>query len=146
MDRPEPDLNGYREAQIAMIAKLGTNVEFFMPVEEQYPEGTILDPETGQPYDPTVEPTASGFTSATVRCAVALRPVTASKDEVLAAAIGRIEEGEGLLIVPRGDYEDNDLDEATQAAVYGERYEITQKNLDGLGDEPHRVLVWIRVS
>lgn len=144
----DPDLAGYREAQVRLIAKLGSDVEFFTPTDVIWPPGTILDPETQQPYDPETEPQSSGFSSASVRCGLAIRPIGLSRrgvaDDDLTTAIGRIEEGEGVLIVPIEDYDANRLDEATRATVYGEPYEITQTDGDGLAGQIHRKLVWIR--
>jgi hypothetical protein len=142
MERPEPDLVGYREAQVALIAKLGSDVEFFLPAETVWPENAILDPETGTPYDPTVLPLSSGFSSAVVRCGVSRRHP--DKDDALATAIGDAIDTEGLLIVPLADYEEADLDEATEARVNGSLYEITQTESDGLGGEIHRKLLSIR--
>lgn len=144
MDRPTPDLTGYREAQIALIAELGSEVEFFSPAAVTWPEGAILDPETGEPYDPTVVPTSSGFSSASVKCGIVLRSRPNVKDEEVATAIGPFEEGEGALLVPIEDYGANNLDDATEAVVYSERYDITQTEEDGVADETHRVIVYIR--
>lgn len=148
MVRPEPDLTGYREAQLTLIAKLGGDVPFFSPTVTTWPPGTVLDPESGVPYDPTILPTASGFASASVRCGVAIRPVGLSRrgiaDDAVINALGLIEEGEGILIVPVADYDANNLDAATQVEVHDDRWEITQRTPDGIGNVEHRKLVYIR--
>lgn len=148
MERPEPDLAGYREAQLTLVAKLGADVPFFTPTATTYPAGTKMDPETGQPFDPTILPTASGFASAAVRCGVAIRPVGLSRrgisDDTRLAALGLITEGEGILIVPTADFEANDLDAATECEVHGDRWEITQRTPDGIANVEHRRLVYIR--
>jgi hypothetical protein len=148
MERPTPDLTGYREAQVALVAQLGSDVPFFTPSAVTWPAEAILDPETGEPYDPTVVPTSSGFTSASVRCGIAVRPIGLSRrgvaDDEGWTALGKFEDGEGVLLVPIADFEDNDLDEATEAEIYNERYEVTQTDEDGLGDENHRMLVYVR--
>lgn len=143
MDRPEPDLTGFRDAQGVLIAKLGTDVEFFMPVEEQWPPGTVLDPETNQPYDPETQPLSSGFSSASVRCGV-VRGRVGTGDDELTTAIGEVQEGEAVLLIPIEDYEGSGLDAATEAEINDKRYEITQRANDGLGGESHRKLVWCR--
>ena len=148
MERPTPDLTGYREAQVALIAQLGSEVEFFSPSQVVWPEGAILDPETQEPYDPTVVPLSSGFSSASVKCGIAIRSVGLSRrgisDDEHLTAIGEFEDGEGVLLVPIEDFEANDLDEATEATIYGERYDITQTEEDGLASDPHRIIVYIR--
>lgn len=140
---PDPDLNGFREAQVTLIAKLGSNVVFFKPTSTQWPEDAILDPETGEPYDPTVAPTASGFASAVVRCGVVTSTVRAV-DDALVEAIGVVEEGEAVLLVPEEDYEEAELDDATEAVLYGERYVVSSRDERGIGDETHRRLIWIQ--
>lgn len=142
MDRPEPDLAGFREAQLTLIAKLGADVPFFSPVAPSYPPGTPIDPESGQPFDPSIAALASGFTSAAVRCGVAIRPVGVQKDNML-SALGIMEEGKGLLLVPQLAYENANLDGATQCEVHGERWTIEQRDLDGIGTETHRYVLHI---
>lgn len=139
----DPDLNGFRGAQINLIAKLGSNVQFFKPSQTTWPEEAVLDPETGEPYDPSVTPLSSGFSSAVVRCGVVTDSVGVV-DDALAEAIGNIEEGEAVLIVPNEDYEAEELDDATEAVLYNERYLVTSRDERGIGDEIHRRLVWIR--
>lgn len=147
MERPSPDLTGYREAQVALIAQLGTDIPFFLPAETVWPD-VPLDPETGQPFDPTTAPLSSGFSSAVVRCGTAIRPIGLSRrgitDDNGYTAVGRFEDGEGVLIVPMADYLDATLDDATECEVYRERYEITQRDEDGIGDVDHRMIVHIR--
>jgi hypothetical protein len=145
MDRPEPDLAGFREAQLTLVAKTGADVPFFTPVPKTYPPGTLLDPEAGTPYDPTIQPQASGFASASVRCGVAIRPIDrAMDDKTVQSALGLLEEGQGVLIVPSTDYDENDLDHATEVEVHGDRWEITQRTPDGIANVDYRRLVYIR--
>lgn len=148
MDRPTPDLTGYREAQVKLIAELGNDVPFFLPTTTTYPAEAVLDPETSLPYDPSVLPTSSGFTSASVKCGIAIRPIGLSRrgiaDEETLSAFGKFEEGEGVLLVPIADFEENDLADATECEVYNERYEISQHDEDGLANVNHRAIVYIR--
>lgn len=140
--RPEPDLAGYREAQLTLITKLGADVPFFTPVAQAWPPGTPIDPESGQPFDPSVEALSSGFSSASVRVGVAIRPVGVNQDNML-SALGVMEEGKGLLIAPKAAYENNNLAGATECEVHGERWTIEQADLDGIGQEAHRYLLHI---
>lgn len=145
MDRPEPDLAGFREAQLTLIAKVGADVPFFSPTTPTWPAGTKIDPETHEPFDPTIAPLASGFASASVRCGVAIRPVGANLlDTTVQTALGLLEEGQGVLIVPTTEYEANDLDGATEVEVHGDRWEVSQRTPDGIANVEHRRLVYIR--
>lgn len=140
---PSPDLPGFRDATIRMRAEMGTDVAFFAPQAETYPAGTPLDPETGKPFDPVIQATASGFTSAAVRAGLYTKPVPSSReDDAIANAVGWFEAGNIVLDV---DINDEDLiADATEVEVRGERYAIADSDRDGVGDVEHRVLVFAR--
>lgn len=138
----DPDLPGFREAQVLLRQKFGEDVPFFTPTETKYPSGTPLDPESGLPYDPTVLPEASGFASASVRASVVFRPIQGLGDSAKTTPIGDIEEGRVVVMVSPEDFEEEDLEDATELEVHGERYRIKQTEYDQLGDGPaHRVIV-----
>lgn len=138
----EPDLEGFRDAQVLLREKFGEDVPFFTPTPTTYPPGTPVDPETGLPYDPTILPEASGFASAVVRASVVFRPIRGLSDDTRTTPIGNIEEGEVVVMVGPEDFEEEELDEATEMEVHGERYRIKQTETDQLGDgKPHRVVV-----
>lgn len=138
----DPNLEGFREAQVTLRQKFGEDVPFFTPSETEYPEGTPLDPESGLPYDPTILPLASGFASAVVRASVVFRPIQGTRDSTRTTPIGDIEEGSVVVMVSPQDFEEEDLDEATEMEIHGERYRIKQTEYDQLGDgPPHRVIV-----
>lgn len=141
----DADLAGFRDAQVLLRAKLGRDVPFFTPSATTYPPGTALDPESGQPYDPTILPTASGFASAAVRATVVMPGATPIRDDVVMNALGEIEVGEAALVVGAEEYDTNNLEAATKVELYGEEYEITQQNLDSIGDgPPHRAILRVR--
>lgn len=144
--RPEPDLAGFREASVTLREKFGQDVPFFSPTTTSYPPGTSLDPESGQPFDPTIQPTASGFASAVVRVGVVFRPMGLSRrgveDDIKETAIGNLEEGTVVLISDPADYEAH-LTDATECIVQDERYTLTQVEHDRMGNGPyHRVLLY----
>lgn len=61
----EPDLAGFREARERKRVAFSEPVVLLGPGVVTYPPGVPTDPETGAPYDPTIEPLASGA-SATI--------------------------------------------------------------------------------
>ena len=67
-----PDHAGFRDAQRRLRAAFGEPVRFLAPAVDEYPPGTRLDPDTGTPYDPTIEPIRSQ-PSTVVSCTVAQR-------------------------------------------------------------------------
>lgn len=138
----KPDLDGFREASVKLRAELGRDVPFFTPTPTIWPEGTPLDPQTGTPYDPVIQPVASGYASASVRAIVVLPGANLRADDVIAAAIGEIEEGKAAIVVGRESWDDNNLEDATLVGIYDETWAIVQSDLDGIGPDPaDRVII-----
>lgn len=145
MTDPTPDLAGFRDAAVRMRAKMGRDIPFFTPVAGTYPPGTSIDPQTDTPFDPTIQPVGSGMTSQTVRVGVYLQPVPANfTDKVEQAAIGQIDEADAILDVAPEDFDGKNLELATTVEIYGEKFEITDNDRDGIAGVEHRVLVFCR--
>ena len=53
---PRPDLDGFAEAQGRLRQMIGVDAVFLVDGEPIWPAGTPIDPETGKPYDPFLEP------------------------------------------------------------------------------------------
>lgn len=72
----QPDIEGFRAAQQRLRDAMGTNVAFHTPVAPTWPPGTPLDPQTGRPHDPTVEPlSGGGVTTTTIKVSLVARPI-----------------------------------------------------------------------
>lgn len=134
----EPNLPGYHEAQARLIEKLGADAEFDLPpTAVTWPADTALDPETGQPYDPTIEPESGGDPSqATVKGTVIERT---AKEATELAAIGWVENADVALKIRPDDRPA--IDGATHFTVFGERYAIRDIRPSGL-DTPDGYLVY----
>ena len=138
------DLEGYKTAQALLRAEMGQDVPFFIPTPTVWPPGVPRDAQ-GTPLDPSVAPLASGFASAMVRCSVANRPargaMTAPKEDT---AIGIGPSSHLLLVMSKDEYDDNGIDDATWAQVYGVPYkiEVTQPDQVGGGDV-QRMLIFV---
>lgn len=140
-----PDLDGFRDATVRMRAKLGKDIPFFTPVAGAYPPGTALDPESGEPFDPTIQQAGSGMTSQSVHCGVYPQPAPADfEDSVKESALGAVDEADAVLDVAPGDFDTKNLDLATTVVISGETYEITDTDRDGIAGVVHRVLVFCR--
>src|SRR3954447_20665604 len=139
----EPDLNGFREASDRLRGQMGRALVYLTPTETVWPEATPLDPESGRPYDPTIEPTASGFSSASVNTLVVLPTAGDRAAKEVEAAIGRIEEGDAALIISRKDWDSNALEGATLVLIYEDTWELADARLDSVGgnDPADRVIV-----
>lgn len=127
---------------VNMRVLMGEDVTFFTPQDSVYPVGTPLDPETQEPYDPTVVPLASGFASAVKHVGVYTRPVVGMEDDATANAVGWFEEGNIIFDVAPEDYES--IEDATEAQRFNERYEISDADDSGVAGTIHRVLLFAR--
>jgi hypothetical protein len=131
----EPNIAGWTEAQDRLRRKLGTTVYFLIPptlTVEDYPPGTSLDPETGFPFDPTVEHT-SGEQAQRIEvvAAVVHRPIdTDVRDAALDMPIGLVPSSNAALIISLEDRPR--VESATEVEIWGERYRITEWRRDGL--------------
>lgn len=135
-----PDvLAGLADAQVRLRAKTGEDVEFFWSTGETWPPNVNLDPETGRPFDPSVEPIASGVASGVARCNVAFRPVQGLNDSADETAIGNIQRADVVLITSVESWED--IKQATTFHAKGDRFKITQYHADGIGSN-YRQLIW----
>jgi len=57
-----PNIAGFMEAQSRLRNLLGSSATFRVPVGATYPPGTPVDPQSGRPYDPTIQPTTPAST------------------------------------------------------------------------------------
>lgn len=130
----EPDIAGFADAGRRLRAAFGEPVVFLRPAVETWPPGTPLDPETGNPYDPMLEPTSSAQASAVVNCTVAARPFGQSGRAVdtESGALGMVERDHLMLAC------DLELASAASGAVSfevrGDSYKVTSQRPDGIGE------------
>lgn len=129
----EPDLQGFRDASVRLREEMGRDLVFLLPTETVWPEGTILDPETQEPYDPTIVPMASGWASATATALVVLPGGNVKGDSVVNTFVGLMEEGDAAVIVSAAEYGSANLDAATRVVIWDEEFDITQADDDSVG-------------
>lgn len=142
----EPDLDGFREASITLRAAMGREVVFLTPTETVWPEGTPLDPQTGEPYDPVIQPLASGWASAAVPDALVVVPGGSVRvDTVTNQPIGEIEAGQAVVIIAAASYAIPQVEAATRVVLFDGTYDITEADPDSVGgEEPDRVILHLR--
>lgn len=141
MRPPTPDLAGFAEAQDRLRAQQGEDVVFLQRAEVTFAPGVPLDPQTGRPYDPMVEPVASGQASATVRCGVAFRALSRSGQgagEAAAGPIGFMETDHVMLNAPLAAA--SAIAGAVDFVLRGGRYQITAQKVDGIGGVTRRLI------
>ncbi len=120
-----PDLAGFKAAQQRLREQVGVDVTFRIPVPPVWPPGTPLDPQTGRPYDPTVEPQSGGtFGSVVKRVGLVFRPIKVNVEDPVGEEVqGGIRHGESLaLSVSTADYPD--IEDAAQVNVEGTEYRV----------------------
>lgn len=140
---PVPDHAGFREAMVKMRMEFGEDVPFFTRVEGTYPPGVALDPETGQPFDPTVPATGSGWASAMMRVQVfsdALQP--GAEDDAKLTPVGWFEQGNIVLDADPEEYEA--VSDAEEIEWLGERYVISDVDGGTIGEIENRKLIYAR--
>lgn len=142
-----PDFAGFAAAQGRLREHFGHDITFYLPGDAPtYPPGTKVDPESGEPYDPTIEPSTGGEEVETVvRCNVVARPMGLSQrgisPDTERAAIGWVEEGGVVLIIDTEDKAALVDPDAVGFDYAGERYEVRQRDDDFLGPV-QRYLIW----
>jgi hypothetical protein len=142
----EPDLDGFRDASVRLRASMGRPLWYLTPMATTWPEGTALDPESGEPYDPTIVPLASGFSSASAQTLVVLPGAADRVSKEVEAAIGQIEEGAAALVIGEFDWQNLSLEDATGVLIYDETWELADARSDSVGGDrdPDRVIVHAR--
>lgn len=125
--RPTVDIDGFAEAQEALRQKLGVDCVFLTPSAPQWPPDTQLDPETGKPFDPFLEPVNPTADSAvTVRCSFVHRPLR--HIDPRQSPFGDGDEGDAALIVPLARYQD--VRAATRVVIGEDTWEIQRFRYD----------------
>lgn len=129
-----PDFDGFRDAQVRLRENFGKDLTFYTPGATTYPPGTPLN-EDGRPYDPTIQPSASGVTTQTVRVSVVSRPIGRSRGGMSAPisdeALGWVEAGDIVLIVDPEKLPP--IKDATEVDYDGARWVIRTRDKDSLG-------------
>lgn len=131
-----PNLAAFAEAIAGFREEVGTPLVFLIPLDREYPEGTILDPETGRPFDPTIEPTNEGADLQVETTGIVVRPAasgTHARDDETNEAFGAIVSGEVVVIVSFAFFAAQELEAATRVTTYAEEFDINQATFDSVG-------------
>jgi hypothetical protein len=111
---PEPDIAGFEDAQERLRTEFGVDAVFFIPGDPAWAPGTPVDPETGKPYDPFLEPDVPGVDQQiTVRCSFVHRAL--AENDPAATPLGAADLGAAALIVPLARYQE--IKKATRVTI-----------------------------
>lgn len=128
----QPDIAGWLDAQDRMRVSTGQDVTFKLRNPPVYAAGVQLDPESGQPFDPTIDPISGGdLTDVVKRVGVIFRPVRGNvKDDESDEAGGAFLSSNVALDVAVADHAA--IQDAVQFVLNGRDYRITDILPDGL--------------
>lgn len=137
-----PDIFGFANAQDALRAQMGSPVTFLVPVDPVWPEGTKINPDTGDPYDPTIKPTSAAFTEVEkvgliiLKHASPLRPQADSESE----PTGEMSTMDIIIDLATDDY--TEIENASEMTVNGRTYRVREIKPFSLGSTIYRYLVY----
>lgn len=135
----KPDLAGFADAQKLLRSEFGEDIEFKGEVVKTWPPGTQLDPETGKPYDPVLQPTSSDQQKIVARCNVVFKAIG---DGVESGAPGIVEQDHVMLIT---ELElEPALEQMLTFVARDSKYKITAVKQDGIGPKAQRLLIYGR--
>lgn len=124
----EPDMQGFKDAQNVLIQQTGEDVTFIAFAPKVYDPAVQLDPESGEPFDPTLQPTSGGEEIAVTLRVVPIEGRTRANDETEVGPSGIRDTWEPVFIVQLADTAD--LAGAEYVDHNGERYHITDVKND----------------
>jgi hypothetical protein len=137
---PTPDIAGFKDAQKRLRNYLGQEIDFQIPVPKTWGPDVALDPETGEPYDPTAVLTSGGGdTIVTVKATVIFRPIKRGDEDLVAGvAAGVMNEENVALYIDVSDFAS--VEAATGFSWNGKDYRITDMLPDGLTSIDHYIV------
>lgn len=119
-----PDLAAFKDAQDRLNQAMGQLVTFFVPGVPVWPGGTMLDPETNTPYDPTVVPISGGDpVGVEIRVTVVYAPIGGT-DDVIEGPSGVRHDERVSLLIQEADYPA--VEEATTFVLDDLTYRISE--------------------
>lgn len=128
----DADIAGFAAAQERLRGQFGESAVFLQAPVYSYPPGTLMDPDTGAPYDPVVVATASAQASAVVRCDVAYEAFRAGRDrDNEPTALGFLDRAHLMLI--SGSASRAQCEGAVNVILRGQSYKVTNGKPDGIG-------------
>lgn len=143
-----PDLAGFRAAMDRLRDNFGQDVTFHAPVAKTWPAGTQLDPETGEPYDPAIDPISAGWTDIVKHVGVVTKPISTAREggDTRFEAGGEFSGMDAVLDMVDTDHVD--VLDATEVTLYGLRFKIVEMKPSGLGGDPDadRYIVYLEAK
>jgi hypothetical protein len=127
----QPDIQGFITAQDRLRVVLGKDVTFFIRGTPVWPVGTQLNPETGRPFDPVIDPVSGAEeTSVVKRAGVTFRPIHVNVEDPLGDKVqGGLRKATSVAVhIKDSDYAD--VQDAHKFVVNGTSYKLTDWERD----------------
>lgn len=126
-----PDIQGFKDAQERLTSAVGEKVRFLVPVARVYAPGVQLDPETGEPYDPLIQPVqGGGYDEVEVTVTIARQMPVGTDDNVTEGPGGVRDDDSPAFLVMERDYPA--IQNASRVRWQGAEYTITKMQPSGL--------------
>jgi len=137
----EPNLAGFRNAQVRLVEYMGDDITFMFPASAVvYTPGTAIDPQTGRALDPSVQPLAQTAIAPIVTRAMVVRSGLSPSQAGEADKLGVVATGDLWLRIPQGTYDTTILNAAAMS-VFGETYLITRFILGGMNSVVDHIVI-----
>jgi hypothetical protein len=127
-----PDIAGFEQAMEQARSVFGQPVTFHIPQPTVWPADTPIDEDTGQPFDPTVEPESGGeFVDVPKTVLVIYHAIGPGLEAPQASEPAGVLRGEtAVLDVALSDYPD--IEPATEVTIQNTRYTVEDRQDDGV--------------
>lgn len=137
-----PNVEGFIAAQANLRSQLGSPVIFKVPIEPGWPEGTKINPDTGEPYDGTIQRIDDRFTEVTKTCLIILKqasPLRPQSDSEQAAS-GEMSGMDIIIDLAELDYQQ--VEAASEMIVNELTYRVRETKPIGIAGQRYRRLIY----
>ena len=137
-----PNIEGFVSAQTNLRSTLGSPVIFKVPVAPTWPEGTKLNPTTGEPYNATIKRSNAPFTEVTKTCLVILKQASPLRpqSDTQQEPTGEMSGMDIIIDIAEADYAD--VEDASEMVVNTLNYRVKEAKPIGLAGQRYRRLIY----
>lgn len=128
--RSGPDIDGWRDAHERLIDALGVSIEFRVPTPRVWASNVPVDPETGEPYDPTAVPVSGGeMTPVLITSGPVFRAI--KPEDPIFQTVAGVRRGEDVAVIVK-EVDEPRIRDATEFTLFNIDYRVTEIIEDGL--------------
>ncbi len=138
----EPNVAAFLDGDVRLRTQLGSPCIFQIPVAPEWPGGTKINEDTGEPYDPTIVRTNAEFTEVTITVLIILKqgsPLRPQSD-TRTTALGDVSGMDLILDVAEADWPT--IEAATELKLNGLDYHIREQKPFSVAGIRYRRLIY----